>query len=79
MRPNTTMSTLAKPDIRRLARRGGVKRISATIYDDVRQALKERLETVSANGQAHTLQCPFSARTDYLTLPPRSSVTASPM
>jgi hypothetical protein len=32
---------------RRLARRGGVKRISATIYDDVRAALKQRLEIVS--------------------------------
>jgi len=32
---------------RRLARRGGVKRIAATIYDDVRQALKDRLRAVS--------------------------------
>jgi hypothetical protein len=32
---------------RRLARRGGVKRIAATIYDDIRQALKDRLRTVS--------------------------------
>ena len=31
---------------RRLARRGGVKRISATIYDDVRQALKTKLTEV---------------------------------
>jgi hypothetical protein len=31
----------------RLARRGGVKRISATTYDDIRQALKERLHRVS--------------------------------
>lgn len=30
----------------RLARRGGVKRISASIYDEVRTALKIRLETV---------------------------------
>ncbi|OBW67904.1 MAG: Bet v1-like protein [Aureobasidium pullulans] len=29
---------------RRLARRGGVKRISATIYDEVRAALKDRLK-----------------------------------
>lgn len=28
-----------KGDFRRLARRGGVKQIAATIYDDVRQAL----------------------------------------
>ncbi|KAH7398298.1 hypothetical protein BKA66DRAFT_437372 [Pyrenochaeta sp. MPI-SDFR-AT-0127] len=33
-------------DIRRLARRGGVKRIAATIYADVRQALKARLTAI---------------------------------
>ncbi|KNG47053.1 histone-fold-containing protein [Stemphylium lycopersici] len=37
---------VTKGDIRRLARRGGVKRISATLYDDVRQALKERLQVI---------------------------------
>ena len=31
----------------RLARRGGVKRISATIYEEVRVALKTRLHDVS--------------------------------
>jgi len=31
----------------RLARRGGVKRISATVYDEVREALKSRLQMVS--------------------------------
>ncbi|KAK3398554.1 histone-fold-containing protein [Sordaria brevicollis] len=31
---------------RRLARRGGVKRISAGIYDDIRLALKERLQMI---------------------------------
>ncbi|KAI0525753.1 histone-fold-containing protein [Xylaria bambusicola] len=35
---------ITKPAIRRLARRGGVKRISAGIYEDARTALKERLE-----------------------------------
>ncbi|CAJ0549628.1 Ff.00g032410.m01.CDS01 [Fusarium sp. VM40] len=39
----------AKPAIRRLARRGGVKRISAGIYADVRAALKARLETILLN------------------------------
>ncbi|KIL92858.1 hypothetical protein FAVG1_04039 [Fusarium avenaceum] len=34
---------------RRLARRGGVKRISAGIYGDVRAALKARLETILLN------------------------------
>ncbi|KAI4646872.1 hypothetical protein J4E93_005096 [Alternaria ventricosa] len=37
---------VTKGDIRRLARRGGVKRISATIYDDVRLALRERLARI---------------------------------
>ncbi|KAF1846709.1 histone-fold-containing protein [Cucurbitaria berberidis CBS 394.84] len=37
---------VTKGDIRRLARRGGVKRISATLYDDVRYALKERLTSI---------------------------------
>ncbi|KAI4762681.1 hypothetical protein E4T52_05250 [Aureobasidium sp. EXF-3400] len=34
---------ITKGSIRRLARRGGVKRISANIYDEVRGALKTRL------------------------------------
>ncbi|KAL7627686.1 Histone H4 [Parahypoxylon ruwenzoriense] len=37
---------VTKPAIRRLARRGGVKRISATIYEEVRSALKGRLEQI---------------------------------
>ncbi|KAI1470620.1 histone-fold-containing protein [Daldinia caldariorum] len=37
---------ITKPAIRRLARRGGVKRISAQIYDEVRSALKARLEEI---------------------------------
>ncbi|KAK3390571.1 histone-fold-containing protein [Podospora didyma] len=37
---------ITKPTIRRLARRGGVKRISGAIYDDVRHALKDRLTTI---------------------------------
>ncbi|GAB7361588.1 hypothetical protein MBLNU230_g1640t1 [Neophaeotheca triangularis] len=35
---------VTRGDIRRMARRGGVKRISGMIYGDIRQALKERLE-----------------------------------
>lgn len=34
---------------RRLARRGGIKRISASVYDEARQALKARLTSVSLN------------------------------
>ncbi|KAL6710218.1 hypothetical protein ACN47E_009164 [Coniothyrium glycines] len=41
-----TIRSITKSDIRRLARRGGVKRISATIYDDVRQAMKARLTSI---------------------------------
>jgi hypothetical protein len=33
---------------RRLARRGGVKRISALIYEDIRQALENHLRNVRA-------------------------------
>lgn len=36
----STLSGIAKPAIRRLARRGGVKRISRPIYDEVRQELQ---------------------------------------
>ncbi|KAL2177010.1 histone-fold-containing protein [Thermothelomyces heterothallicus CBS 202.75] len=37
---------ITKPAIRRLARRGGVKRISGDIYDEARHALKAFLTTV---------------------------------
>ncbi|KAM0154230.1 hypothetical protein ACHAQE_006092 [Botrytis cinerea] len=37
---------ITKGDIRRLARRGGVKRISSMIYGDVREAIKSRLNDV---------------------------------
>ncbi|KAF2723911.1 histone-fold-containing protein [Polychaeton citri CBS 116435] len=37
---------ITKPAIRRLARRGGVKRISASIYDEVRIVLRKRLELI---------------------------------
>jgi histone H4 len=35
---------ITKPAIRRLARRGGVKRISALIYDETRNVLRSFLE-----------------------------------
>ncbi|KAF4977445.1 hypothetical protein FZEAL_6009 [Fusarium zealandicum] len=41
-----TIHGITKPAIRRLARRGGVKRISAHIYDEARNALKAYLERV---------------------------------
>ena len=48
-------SRLSKPSpqaIRRLARRGGVKRISGLIYDETRGVLKAFLENVCTNHQA---------------------------
>ncbi|KAK2624427.1 hypothetical protein QTJ16_006377 [Diplocarpon rosae] len=38
-----TILGVTKGDIRRMARRGGVKRISAGVYGDIRKALKDRL------------------------------------
>ncbi|CAH0048694.1 unnamed protein product [Clonostachys solani] len=37
---------ITRPDIRRLARRGGVKRISGNIYEDCRKALKDHLSEI---------------------------------
>ena len=37
---------ITKPAIRRLARKGGVKRISSLIYDETRATLRSFLETV---------------------------------
>jgi histone H4 len=45
---------ITKPAIRRLARRGGVKRISALIYDEVRQVLRSFLETVIRDSVTYT-------------------------
>ena len=42
-----TIQGITKSDIRRLARRGGVKRISAGVYDAARFALKSFLRDVS--------------------------------
>jgi hypothetical protein len=41
-----TILGITKPDIRRLARRGGVKRISAGVYDTARQYLRDFLREV---------------------------------
>lgn len=42
-------SGITKPAIRRLARRGGVKRISGLIYEETRGVLKIFLENVHCN------------------------------
>ena len=41
-----TILGITKPAIRRLARRGGVKRISALVYEEARSVLKTFLEAV---------------------------------
>lgn len=41
-----TIRGITNSDIRRMARRGGVKRISAHIYNEARTALRQRLEVV---------------------------------
>jgi histone H4 len=45
---------ITKPAIRRLARRGGVKRISSFIYDDTRNVLKNFLENVVRDAVTYT-------------------------
>uniref|UniRef100_A0A7S3ICM6 Histone H4 n=1 Tax=Anophryoides haemophila TaxID=46462 RepID=A0A7S3ICM6_9CILI len=49
-----TSDGITKPAIRRLARRGGVKRISSFIYDDTRQVLKSFLEHVVKDAVTYT-------------------------
>lgn len=48
---------ITKPAIRRLARRGGVKRISAGIYEELRTSLRLYLEKVLADACAVTEMC----------------------
>jgi histone H4 len=45
---------ITKPALRRLARRGGVKRISTFIYDDSRAVLKNFLESVVRDSVTYT-------------------------
>nr|XP_027202892.1 histone H4-like [Dermatophagoides pteronyssinus] len=45
---------ITKPAIRRLARRGGVKRISAAIYEEVRSVLRSFLENVVRDAVTYT-------------------------
>jgi len=46
--------SVTKGSIRRLARRGGVKRISAEIYNEVRKTLKTFVEGVVRDATAYT-------------------------
>jgi histone H4 len=45
---------ITKPAIRRLARRGGVKRISALIYDETRTVLRSFLDNVVRDAVTYT-------------------------
>lgn len=45
---------ITKPAIRRLARRGGVKRISALIYEETRNVLRSFLENVVRDSVTYT-------------------------
>lgn len=49
-----TIQGVTKPAIRRLARRGGVKRISGMIYDEIRSVLKVFLENVIRDSVTYT-------------------------
>lgn len=46
LRPHEAIQGVTKPAIRRLARRGGVKRISGLVYEETRGVLKIFLEKV---------------------------------
>lgn len=52
--PRAVIEGITKPAIRRLARRGGVKRISSFIYDDSRAVLKNFLEGVVRDSVTYT-------------------------
>jgi histone H4 len=50
----STIEGITKPAIRRLARRGGVKRISSFIYDDSRAVLRSFLDNVVRDSVTYT-------------------------
>ena len=50
-----TIKGITKPVIRRLARRGGVKRISGLIYDHIRGVLKVFLVNVICDPRCRTI------------------------
>ena len=53
-RPRARAAPAQKPAIRRLARRGGVKRISGLIYEETRGVLKVFLENVVRDAVTYT-------------------------
>lgn len=48
------LSSITKGDIRRLARRGGVKRLSGLIYEETRGVLKTFLENIIRDSVTYT-------------------------
>jgi len=50
----SSIDGITKPAIRRLARRGGVKRISGLIYEETRQVLKLFLDNVIRDSLTYT-------------------------
>merc|ERR1712232_1371677 len=50
----STIMGITKPAIRRLARRGGVKRISSYIYEETRSVLRGFLENVIRDSVTYT-------------------------
>ena len=50
----TNIMGITKPAIRRLARRGGVKRISGLMYEETRNVLKTFLEDVIKDSVTYT-------------------------
>lgn len=49
------ISGITRPAIRRLARRGGVKRMSALVYDEVRSTLRRFLNTIIFDAHLYAL------------------------
>lgn len=52
-----TIAGITKPAIRRLARRGGVKRISGTVYDETRSVLRQFLKTIIYDAYCYAEHC----------------------
>ena len=46
---------ISKPEIKRLARRGGVKRIAGEVYDEIRTSLKEYLTTLVQDSVTYSM------------------------
>lgn len=54
LKSRDTIQGVTKPAIRRLARRGGVKRISGQIYDETRNVLKTFLQNAIRDATTYT-------------------------